>query len=243
MRRTQRSALRMAAFVAATILAAGSGDAAPRGAPVRNARIVEPPAKKSLEPGAATKASSWAASLPAIHVKFRNTGAHGNIKLYAPDGGMDREALRSFMRICASSAHLPDQPNGEVAEPLDPRVVQLVIRAAYKFGGKPVIIVSATRKGAHGKHGTGDAIDFQLEGVSARALAAYLFQTPRAGVGIYTHPKTQYVHIDTREHSYHWLDGSPPGVTWKEKLLPDPKQAKRDASYVRALDLPEVAVQ
>ena len=91
--------------------------------------------------------------------------------------------------------------------------------------------MSATRKGAHGKHGKGEAIDFQLEGVSAATLAAYLRGTPLAGIGIYTHPKTQYVHLDVRAHSYHWLDGSPPGVTWREKLLGDPSQEKRDASY------------
>ena len=247
MRLAPQAVLRSLAFAAATVLAAGSGDAAPTGAPVRHARVVEPAPPKPLAPGAAPHAStvsgSWAASLSAVQVKFRNTGAQGSVKLYAADGGIDRAQLRAFMRIVASSADLPDRPNGEVAEPLDPRLVQLVMRASYKFGGANVIVVSATRRGAHGKHGSGDAIDFQLQGVSASTLAAYLFETPRAGVGIYTHPKTQYVHLDVREHSYHWLDGSPPGVTWREKLLPDPKQAARDASYVPALDLPEAAAR
>jgi uncharacterized protein YcbK (DUF882 family) len=241
MRLAPRSVLRAAAFATAAVLASGSGDAAPAGAPVRHARIVEPAAPRPLAPGAAARATPWAASLPAVHVKYRNTGAQGSVKLYAADGGIDRAALRSFMRIVASTANLPDNPDGEVAEPLDPRLVQLVMRASYKFGGANVIVVSAMRKGAHGKHGSGDAIDFQLEGVKASVLAAYLFETPRAGVGIYTHPKTQYVHLDVRDHSYHWLDGSPPNVTWREKLLPDPKQASRDASYVPALDLPESA--
>ena len=117
--------------------------------------------------------------------------------------------------------------------------MQLAIRASYHFGGAAISIVSATRPGARGKHGTGEALDFSLEGVKATVLAAYLRTTPRAGVGIYTHPKTQYVHLDVREHSYHWIDGSPPGVTWREQLLADPKQAARDASWSPALDLPE----
>jgi hypothetical protein len=49
------------------------------------------------------------------------------------------------------------------------------------------------------------------------------------------------VHLDVRDHSYHWVDGSPPGVTWREQLLPDPKQIARDASLSWSLDLPEVA--
>lgn len=132
---------------------------------------------------------------------------------------------------------------GEALEPLDVRLVQLAIRAAYHFDDKPIVVVSATRKGAHGKHGTGDALDFQLEGIRAATLAGWLRGTPRAGVGIYTHPRTQYVHLDTREASFHWSDGSPPGVTWKERLLVDPKRVSRDAEYVRALDLPELATR
>ncbi|MGD0527374.1 MAG: hypothetical protein ABSE49_19690, partial [Polyangiaceae bacterium] len=57
-------------------------------------------------------------------------------------------------------------------------------------------------------------------------------------LGIYTHPKTQYVHLDVREPSFHWLDGSPPGVTWKERPLRDPGQAQRDASWTADGDLP-----
>lgn len=176
-------------------------------------------------------------------MKNRNTNAHAKIRLYADDGGMDRSALRTFMRIACSSADAPDTADGEVAEPLAPRLVQLVFRAAYHFSSSKIVIISATRKGSHGKHGSGDALDFQLEGVRAATLAAYARGYPRAGVGIYTHPKTQFVHVDVRDRSYHWLDGSPPGVTWREKLLPDPTVQKRDGAYVTAMDLPEAATR
>lgn len=145
------------------------------------------------------------------------------------------------MRVAASVIGLPNRSDGEVAEPLDARVVQLAIRAAYHFGGAPIVLVSATRKGTHGKHGTGDALDFQLDGVRAASLAAFLRTSPCAGVGIYTHPKTQYVHVDVRDQSYHWIDASPPFVTWRERLLSDPTRQKRDGSYDSAMDLPEAA--
>jgi uncharacterized protein YcbK (DUF882 family) len=228
------------------MLAATTGDAAPAGAPVRNARIVDraPPRPLGLPaPPIALAPSriSWAVSLPAIEVKNRNTNARERIRLYADDGGIDRAALRAFMRVASSSPNLPDGANGEVAEPLDSRLVQLAFRSAYHFGATSMTLVSATRKGSHGKHGSGDALDYQLDGVRASTLAAHVRTYPRAGVGIYTHPKTQYVHVDVRDRSYHWMDGSPPGVTWRERLLGDPTQQKRDAAYVKVMDLPEAA--
>jgi uncharacterized protein YcbK (DUF882 family) len=241
------------------MLVAATGDAAPASAPVRNARVADRAPVRQLAlasssggddrrppvSGEGRTASngprSWPASLRAIDVRNRNTDARAKIRLYTDDGTLDRDALRTFMRVACSRADAPDKPNGEVAEPLDPRLVQLVFRAAYHFRSTSVVIVSAMRKGAHGKHGTGDAIDFQLGGVRAAALAAYMRTYPRAGVGIYTHPKTQYVHLDIRDRSFHWIDASPPGVSWRERRLRDPNQEKRDASYVPATDLPEVA--
>ncbi|MBX3201251.1 MAG: DUF882 domain-containing protein [Labilithrix sp.] len=238
---------RDAGIVLAAILAAGPGDAAPGAgarAPVREPRVavrgpVRPLARPPKPP--APPKVAWASTLPALSVKNRNTNAQAKIRLYADDGTIDRAGLRAFMRVAASAPDLADTPSGEVAEPLDPRLVQLAFRAAYHFKGAPIVLVSATRKGAHGKHGTGDALDFQLVGVRAASLAAYARGFPCAGVGVYTHPKTQYIHLDVREQSFHWLDGSPPGVTWRERRLADRAQPKRDAAYARALDLPEVA--
>lgn len=111
------------------------------------------------------------------------------------------------------------------------------MKAALHYHGARVVAVSGWREHA-GRHTAGEALDFKLQGVTAAALAAYLRSLPRVGVGIYTHPRTQYVHLDVREPSYHWLDGSPPGVTWKERQLRDPGQAKRDAAWTPEGDLP-----
>lgn len=238
--------MRATAFLAmAILLAASAVGATPTVVPAprpaaRVARVV-PPAKRALTTASASAVDAdepWAARLSPVVVLNRNTNARGPIRLYDDHGALDRGEARAFMRIAGSSKAEPDDAS-EDDERLDLRVVQLAIRAAYHFGGAQISIVSATRVGAHGKHGTGEALDFALEGVKAPALAAYLRSTPRAGVGIYTHPKTQYVHLDVREHSYHWIDGSPPGVTWREQLLADPKQAARDASWGAAMDLPE----
>ncbi|MDB4946533.1 MAG: hypothetical protein JWP97_6067 [Labilithrix sp.] len=187
-----------------------------------------------LEPALAP----WAAALAPITVENRNTNARAAIRLYDARGALDREQARAFMRVAGRAADAPEDASDD-DERLDLRLVQLAVRAAYHFGGARISIVSATRPGAHGKHGSGEALDFALTSVAAPALAAYLRGTPRAGVGIYTHPKTQYVHLDVRDESYHWLDGSPPGVSWRERLVPDPKRAERDAAYDVTLDLPE----
>jgi hypothetical protein len=95
------------------------------------------------------------------------------------------------------------------------RVEQLLVRAAYHFGDAQVFVVSA------------------------RALAAYLRALPRVGVGVYTNPRTQFVHLDVRDQSYHWLDASPPGIHWREGALRDPGAEKRDAAWTPQMDLPQ----
>src|SRR5215472_10156295 len=111
------------------------------------------------------------------------------------------------------------------------------MKAAYHFGRARIQIVSGFRSNA-GRHGTGEALDFRLVGVRASILAAFLRDTPRAGVGIYTHPRTQFVHLDVRDVSYHWIDGSAPGKHWREGALRDPSGKKRDASWTPESDLP-----
>jgi hypothetical protein len=238
--------MRATAFLAMAILLAASAvgatpTVAPPSKPAARVAHVVPAAKRALTTASASTVEAgepWAALLAPVVVFNRNTNARGPIRLYDEHGTLDRGEARAFMRIAGSAKNEPEDAS-EDDERLDLRVVQLAIRAAYHFGGASISIVSATRPGAHGKHGSGEALDFALEGVKAPLLAAYLRSTPRAGVGIYTHPKTQYVHLDVREHSYHWIDGSPPGVTWREQLLADPKQASRDASWSVAMDLPE----
>jgi uncharacterized protein YcbK (DUF882 family) len=200
-----------------------------RDAPARAARgssfYVEPRVATFLP---SPRVATWARALPAVMVTSASNRASASIRLYADDGEIDDEARAALERVAAS-----DGP----PHPLAPRVEQLLVLAAYHFGNAPVLLVSAFRE-RQSRHGTGEAIDFKLKGVSARSLAAYLRGLPRAGVGVYTHPRTQFVHLDVRDQSYHWIDGSPPGVKWREAQLRDPGAAKRDAAWTRDMDLP-----
>ncbi len=175
----------------------------------------------------------WVSELAPVTVKNINTNNEATIALYARDGSVDKAELATFNDVVSRDGRLKS---------IAPRTVQLVIKAAAHFHAKEVLVISAFRPATrhdHGPHTTGSAVDFQLPGVAARTLAAYLRKEPRAGVGIYTNPRTQFVHLDSREQSYHWLDASPPGIVWREKGLPDPDREARDASYTPEHDLPE----
>ena len=170
----------------------------------------------------------WAEVLPPILVQCANTRAEAEIRLYRSDGQLDPEAADTFAQTVSEKDDVPE---------LNLRTVQLVFKAAYHFKSKKIEIVSAYRRG-RGPHASGDALDFRLAGVGAGALAAYLRTLPRAGVGVYTNPRTLYVHVDAREQSFHWLDASPPGKTWREAPLADGKRDERDAAWSPANDLP-----
>jgi uncharacterized protein YcbK (DUF882 family) len=171
---------------------------------------------------------SWAEALAPLEVTNLAKGGNATIRLYGPDGEIDERERARLETVVA----VDGQPHVLAA-----RLEQLVVKAAHHFGDAPVVVVSGWREHA-GRHTAGEALDFKLGCIGAARLAAYLRELPRVGVGIYTHPRTQYVHLDVREASYHWLDASPPGVTWRERALRDPGQMKRDASWTPESDLP-----
>jgi uncharacterized protein YcbK (DUF882 family) len=179
------------------------------------------------------------AGLPSLRFSNQSTRQNALVRLYDDLGRVDEaEALR----LDALLADTRDPKNCATIT-LDRRTLQLAVRAALHFHVLEVQVVSAYRKPGRrreGPHASGKAIDFKLPGIPARTLAAYLRTLPRVGVGVYTHPKTSFVHLDDRERSFHWLDASPPGRTWRERSLGGGVGLiKRDAAYARRDDWPE----
>jgi uncharacterized protein YcbK (DUF882 family) len=175
--------------------------------------------------------------LPALHIVNQTSHESRNLRLYDAAGQLDETAAQALDQLLCDAR----KPKQHETTTLRRRTLQLLFKAAYHFQSSEVEVVSAYRKpGRHreGPHGTGAAIDFRLVGVEARELAAYLRQIPRTGVGVYTHPKTQYVHLDSREHSFHWLDASPPRRHWRERSIGAPDLEKRDALYSPEQDWP-----
>jgi hypothetical protein len=198
-------------------------------APLRAARAAVVATDTPLGEGERpARQQSWATELAPLDVTNVTTKARSRLRLYGGDGSIDENACEDFERVAAGA----DEPRR-----LARRLEQLVVKAAYHFGNARVLMVSGFRPHA-GRHGTGDALDFKLEGVPAARLAAYLRRLPRVGVGIYTHPRTQFVHLDVRDASYHWIDASPPGVKWREARLYDPSAQKRDATWTPEMDEP-----
>jgi uncharacterized protein YcbK (DUF882 family) len=223
--RAKRASL-LAAVAALAVVAVGAPSGDVRAGSLGETRVcIETPLMATLRP---PRVAAWADKLEAVEVESAATAAVASIRLYGADGDVDPDALAAFERAAARD---------DDVHPLAARLVQLVFKAAYHFGNARVVVVSGFRANA-GKHGTNEALDFKLKGVRAARLAAYLRGMPRAGVGIYTHPRTQYVHLDVREPSFHWIDASPPGVHWHEGALWDKGAAKRDASWTPEMDLP-----
>jgi uncharacterized protein YcbK (DUF882 family) len=175
----------------------------------------------------------WAQDLAPIRVKYANTGAEAEVRLYRTDGAVDVDAARLFIATVG-------QGEGKEPREISVRTIQLVMKAAYHFKANWIDIVSAYRAG-RGPHGSGTAVDFRLPGTSAWALASYLHASPRAGVGVYTNPYTQYVHVDVRDQSFHWRDASPPGKHWRESSLGVAERDERDAAWTPRVDLPDGA--
>src|SRR5687767_13907354 len=147
-----------------------------------------------------------------LRISYVNTGHATSVRLYDPSGKIDNTAAGELDELlCDVRA-----PTHKRTTKLDRRTLQLLFRAAYHFRAREVIVISGYRKPGRrpeGRHGEGRAIDFRLPKVRASALAAYLRTLPRVGVGLYTHRATQFVHLDSRDRSYHWLDPSPPGAS------------------------------
>jgi uncharacterized protein YcbK (DUF882 family) len=174
-----------------------------------------------------------------LPLKITNANSHEtrSIRLYDASGRVDEAAAKELDRLLCDAR---DKDHVETST-IDRRTLQLFFRAAYHFNALEAEVISAYRKpGRHreGLHAQGRAIDFKLAGVKAAELASYLRKQPRVGVGVYTHPKTQYVHLDVRELSFHWLDGSPPRRRWREQSL-GRIPAEHDAAYTRDSDWPE----
>jgi uncharacterized protein YcbK (DUF882 family) len=167
-----------------------------------------------------------------------NSRDSADVQLYTPSGEVDPDAAARFEQILGDAR----DPESVRVGTVDRRVMQLVFKAAYHFRVRDVTVISGYRepsRGSEGLHGAGSAIDFKLPKVPAATLAAYLRTLPRVGVGLYTHPDTQYVHLDDRTESFHWLDGSGPHRHGREHRLITAGLASRDARYMPWDDWPE----
>jgi uncharacterized protein YcbK (DUF882 family) len=216
-------------------------DQATAGSAAENQRDRREEAKASQNNAPAADRKNSPANWP-LRVSYVNTQKSTQIRLYDATGKIDKAAAGQLDELLCDVRD-PAHPRTTT---LDRRTLQLLFRAAYHFRAREIEVVSGYRKPGRrpeGRHGEGRAIDFRLPKVRAAALAAYLRTLPKVGVGLYTHRATQFVHLDSRDRSYHWLDPSPPGESLPMRpLAAGGDLVKRDADYSPTDDLPEAGV-
>lgn len=231
-----------ALLLGVTVARSGArADQIPAGSAAENQRDRKEDSKASQNTAPATDRKNATANWP-LRVYYVNTQKATQIRLYDGAGKVDKAAATQLDELLCDVRD-PSHPRTTT---LDRRTLQLLFRAAYHFRAREIEVVSGYRKPGRrpeGRHGEGRAIDFRLPKVRAAALAAYLRTLPKVGVGLYTHRATQFVHLDSRERSYHWLDPSPPGESLPMRpLAAGGETVKRDADYSPNDDLPEAGV-
>lgn len=210
-------------------------------------RAPRPLSSSAVPPVLALSSSAAVASPPSVFSRLRplrlchvNTRECLTARLYDAAGRVDVVTARKLDELVGDF-----RDETLEVKTMDRRLFQLVFKAAYHFQVDAVDVVSGYRKARRqreGPHGAGTAMDFKLPSIPAAKLASYLRKSPRVGIGVYTHPRTQYVHLDVRAQSYHWIDASPPHRTWRERSLRSSGLQKLDAAYTPRSDWPEEAL-
>ncbi len=142
------------------------------------------------------------------------------IRLYDASGRLRPKALAKMSHL------MRDYKTGEEIQ-IHWRLAVLLYDLFIHFGQPQVTIFSGYRPhstihGRPSKHASGHAVDFALDGVNNREIAAYLLKHGfKVGVGYY--PNSYHVHLDVRPKNGFWVDYSGPG----EQALYSPK-ARRD---------------
>ncbi len=176
-------------------------------------------------------------ALPAVSFHSPNTDETLTLRLYRPDGSLDPRSLGAL-------AHFLRDPATGVDAPVVSRTLQLIVRVAHHFDVTRVIIVSGYRStrdatGAshrQGHHGDGSAIDFSLPDIPTDEVAAYARTLSYVGVGWY--PASHFVHLDSRDRSYAWINHAGPGDTGEDVPLPTALDRRRETPWTASMDLP-----
>jgi hypothetical protein len=116
------------------------------------------------------------------------------------------------------------------------RTLDLVYAATLHFGCPYVTLISGIRKDRGGsRHSHGLAADIVLPGVDDEELAAYFRAQGFVGVG--TYPRAGFVHVDTRDQSFFWVDRSKPNQHGKVvQVRKDESTAADEAARARGME-------
>ncbi len=156
-------------------------------------------------PAAPRDRERWEATLPRPPLVLVSVAGGVRVELVPErdDGGFDADALRRAEEALAVR-------RSGARHPIDSGVLDRVYRAQRHFRVPFVWVVSGFREDrSTSRHTMGRAIDVVLPGVRDTALAEHFRAEGFSGVGTYA--VSGFVHIDVRNRSYFWLDGTAPG--------------------------------
>jgi uncharacterized protein YcbK (DUF882 family) len=142
-----------------------------------------------------------------LHVRVDAIGEVVHMRLYDNQGRMRPDAVRAF------SWALRDR-RANRARTLEPRLLAMLYIVGQYFDAELRIVSGYRIRGVNAsrgsRHGGAAAADFRVPNVGLRTTLAFVESTfMNAGVGYY--PTSRFVHIDSRERTYYWVDSSGPG--------------------------------
>lgn len=148
-----------------------------------------------------------------LHLYVLNTRERAQIRLYDNAGRLRIEALDEINRL------LRDQ-RADLVRPIHPRTVAMLYIVGQHYDAE-LEVVSGYRLGGvnaseTSRHASGEACDFRIDGVGVRTLARFL-EGEFANVGVGYYPTSGFVHLDTRQVTYYWVDYSGPGERSRER--------------------------
>lgn len=179
---------------------------------------------------AKAKASAKAASKPSRHkgtlVLQSYTGSFkGKVFKKGKITDSARTSIEKVLAAWRSGQH----------QPINDRLIKMLVKVSDHFGGKPIRVVSGyrpyspTQYTPHSRHNTGHAVDFSVVGVPNTVVRDYCRTLPNVGCGYY--PNSSFVHMDVREMSTYWVDYSGPGQAprYADAQGRDPAEVQRAA--------------
>jgi len=164
-------------------------------------------------------------AVPDLIIIVQKTGEQFTLHPASRDGGFDETQLQIAKTAFNSWGPTPH-----------PRTLDLVYAATLHFNAPYVTLISGVRKDRGGsRHSHGLAADIVLPGVDDETLAEYFRAQGFCGVG--TYPRAHFVHIDTRDQSFFWIDNSKPNQrTRVQAVRKDEAIAADEAARARGAD-------
>lgn len=144
----------------------------------------------------------------------------GYLHLYLPKGRervqiqlYDEYGRMRLQGIVEASRIMRDFRSG-IVRSINPRLLAMLYLVGQYFDSEIEIISGYRIRGVNAsrgsRHGSGEAVDFRIQGVSLREITNYTESTfANLGMGIY--PNSGFVHMDTRKQTFYWSDTSRSG--------------------------------